>query len=90
MEHLSLCTSSQTWEKVNGSDYTTLYNSIFKNILCTKNDKDWFPLVDDLGNCKLQEIEDNISVCLDLYFLYKKEVINPVFTESKTFQNLTK
>ena len=89
VEHLGLCTSSQTWEKINGTDYTELYKKIFINILFTKNGTDWIPLVDSEGNARLKEFEENVSIGLDLFFEYKKKVINPVFTESKTIQNIT-
>lgn len=89
VEHLSLCTGWQTWEKVNGSNYSALINKVLINVIFSKNDTDWFPLVDENGNSRLPEFEDNIWVGMDLFLEYKKKVINPVFTESKTIQNIT-
>lgn len=89
MEHLGLCTDTQTWAKVNGTNFTEMYKKIFINILFTKNDVDWIPLIDTEGNSRLKELEDNISACMDLYFEYKQKVIDPVFSESKTFHNTT-
>ena len=87
IEHLGLVTSDNGSWNDEGKDYTKLFGKILVNVLYTKDDKNWIPLIDSDGNAKLPEFEDNISIGLDLFYRFKSEVLNPVFTESKTYQN---
>lgn len=89
IEHLNLVTTNNVWEKEH-DDYKGLFEKILINVLWTKDGKNWQPLVDTDGNSKLPEFEDNISIGLDLFYIFKNEVLNPVFIESKTYQNIMK
>ena len=56
----------------------------------TKDGKTWNNLIDEEGNAKLQELDVNPSIALDLFYYFKREVLLPVFTGSKTYQNSMK
>lgn len=85
---LNICTKDGN-KLVKGKNDKDYFQEILSNILWTKNDIDWFPLISEDGSSRLPEYDDQPSLGLDLLFLYKEKVINPVFTESKTFQNIT-
>ena len=55
----------------------------------TKDGNSWNPLLNANGSARLPELETHPEIGFDVYFEYVKEVISPVFIESKTFRNLT-
>ena len=88
IEHLGLVTANITED--NKTDFTEQYKKFLINVLWTKDGTNWMPLIDSEGNSKLKEFEDNVAIGLDLIYRFKNEVLNPVFTESKTFQDIIK
>lgn len=60
-----------------------------KQFIWTKDGMQWFPLIDDDGRARLPELDTNPSLMLDLMFEFRKDVLMPVFTESKTFHSPT-
>ena len=58
-----------------------------KQFIWTKDGMQWFPLVDEEGRARLQELNTHPSISLDLMFAFRKDVLMPVFTESKTFHD---
>ena len=88
IEHLNIVTLQQSWDVNKNGGYTGLLEKILINVLWTKDNKNWIPLIDSEGNAKLPEYETCPSLGLDLFIRFKNEVIEPVFTESKTFQNI--
>lgn len=60
-----------------------------KQFIWTKDGMQWFPLIDDDGRARLPELDTNPSLMLDLMFEFRKDVLMPVFTESKTFRSPT-
>lgn len=58
-----------------------------KQFIWTKDGMQWFPLIDDDGRARLPELDTNPSLMLDLMFEFRKDVLMPVFTESKTFHS---
>lgn len=89
IDHLNLVTTESAWKKQH-DDFGGIIKMMFKNILWTKTGETWVTLADDDGDSTLPELDDNIGVCLDLFYLYREKVLAPVFTESKTYQNLLK
>lgn len=89
IEHLDLVTTEGVWKKQH-DDFNGLLQRFFRNILWTKTGERWNPLVDGDGDPTLPELDDNVGVALDLFYLFKEKVLQPVFTESKTYQNLLK
>ena len=57
-----------------------------RNVVWTKNNSDWFDLMDEYGNCTLQELPP--STLLDIFFKYRNVVCLPVFTESRAYKSL--
>ena len=57
-----------------------------RNVVWTKNGSQWFDLMDEDGNCTLQEV--TAPILLDIFFKFRSTVCLPVFTESKTYQDL--
>lgn len=63
--------------------------SCLSNIIWTKDGMNWYELIDHEGRNRLPESETNPTIIFDLYTQFQTDVLVPVFTESKTFQNLT-
>ena len=61
-----------------------------RQFVWTKDGMQWFPLVDEEGRSRLPELDKFPSITLDLMFVFRKDVLMPVFTESKTFQSPSK
>ncbi|MEG1565324.1 MAG: hypothetical protein RR342_01100 [Bacilli bacterium] len=87
VEHLGLVTKNVDFERLDGEKANTFITKCLQNTIWTKDDNTWSPLVDAEGNAKLKELESNPSIALDLFYYFKRDVLAPVFTESKTFQN---
>lgn len=89
VEHLNLVTKNVNFEEMDGKDAEYFIQKCLQMTLWTKDGQTWNPLVDDEGNARLPELERNMSVGLDLFYYFKKDVLLPVFFGSKTFQKLT-
>ena len=87
---INLVTDSLDYEKSSPVVKKQFVTQCLNQVVWTKNGTEWFPLIDVDGNPRLPEMRNNPSVGFDLFFKYRTEVINAVFTESKTFQSLTK
>ena len=87
---INLVTNSLDYEKATPLQQKQFVTQCLQQITWTKNGTDWFPLVDGEGNPRLPEIKENPSIGFDLFYMFRTKVINNVFTESKTFQNLIK
>lgn len=46
----------------------------------------WSPIVNNNGSLRLEELETNLALIVDLGNLFQDEVLLPVFIESKTYQ----
>lgn len=87
IDHINLVTQ----HTAESNDYNKLNVFITKClsfIEWTKDGNVWTPLVDFEGNPRLPELADNPTIGFDVYYEFVKQVITPVFTESKTFRNL--
>lgn len=58
-----------------------------RNVVWTKDGKQWFDLMDESGNCTLAEMP--LATMLDIFFEFRNKVCLPVFTESRTYRLLT-
>ena len=87
---INLVTDSLDYEKAVPLRKKQFVTQCLEQVVWTKNGTDWYPLVDSDGNPRLPELKSNPTIGFDLFFKFRSEVINSVFTESKTFQNLTK
>lgn len=77
--------SSLTFE---GTDIDSMVQLCLGKILWSKDEgKSWTALIDAEGNSKLPELDSHPQLGLDLFYRFRKDVLTPVFTESKTFQN---
>lgn len=85
---INLVTDSIDYEKANNSRKRQFVTQCLQQVIWTKNGTDWFPLVDSDSNPRLPEFKTNPVIGFDLFFRFRRDVINPVFTESKTFQSL--
>ena len=61
-----------------------------RQFVWTKDGMQWFPLVDEEGRARLPELDKFPSITLDLMFVFRKDVLMPVCTESNTFQSPSK
>ena len=87
---INLVTDSLDYEKAVSAQKKQFVTQCLQQVMWTKNGANWYPLVDSEGNSRLPELNNNPAIGFDLFFKFRREVINSVFTESKTFQNLTK
>lgn len=90
VEHLNLVTKNVEFESLDGEKAEYFINKCLSIAMWTKDGTTWNNLVDAEGNAKLPELELNPSIALDLFYYFKKDVLLPVFTESKTFRNSMK
>ncbi len=90
IDMINLVTDSLDYEKSSPVRKKQFVTQCLQQITWTKNGTEWYPLVDGDGNPRLPELRENPSIGFDLFFKFRTDVINMVFTESKTFQNLTK
>lgn len=86
VEHLNLVTKNVEFERLDGADAEYFIKKCLQITLWTKDGSTWNALVDANGNSKLPELASHMSAALDLFYYFKKDVLLPVFTESKTFQ----
>ena len=85
---INLVTNSLDYEKAPITRQKQFVTECLQQVIWTKNGTEWFPLVDGDGNPRLPEFRANPTIGFDLFFRFRNQVINPVFTESKTFQSL--
>ena len=89
IEHLNLVTKNVDFERLDGDNAEYFIKKCLQMTLWTKDNVTWNTLVDSEGNAKLPELERKMSAALDLFYYFKKDVLLPVFFESKTFQKFT-
>lgn len=91
IEHIELAMDSATWETKGNKKTKTkdMLLGVYRNVLFSKEGGTYRELVDYEGNSNLPELDTRPNIALDLFYLFKEEVIFPVFTESKTFQKDT-
>lgn len=58
-----------------------------RNVAWTKDGEHWFDLMDENGNCTIQDLP--YSTLLDIFFKFRSVVCMPVFTESRTYRSLS-
>ena len=90
VEHLNLVTKNVEFESLDGDKAEYFISKCLSMTQWTKDGNTWNNLVDAEGNAKLPELETNPSIALDLFYYFKKDVLLPVFTESKTFRSSMK
>ena len=90
VEHLNLVTKNVDFERLEGEKADYFINKCLQNTMWSKDGTNWVPLIDAEGNAKLPELEKNPSIAFDLFYMFKRDVLAPVFTGSKTFQNFMK
>lgn len=87
IEHLNLVTKNVDFENMDGGRAEYFIQKCLENTMWSRDGENWAKLIDSEGNAKLKELDTNPSIGLDLFYYFKKEVLIPVFLESKTFQN---
>jgi len=90
VEYLNLVTKNVEFESLDGERAEYFISKCLSMTQWTKDGINWNSLVDAEGNAKLPELDRYPSIALDLFYYFKKDVLLPVFTESKTFQNSMK
>ena len=88
--HLSLVTRNTSIDSSPSEVLDNFIKQCLLNVLWTKDGNKWLPLVDDAGNSRLPEADEHPEILFDLFNSFRTEVLLPVFTESKTFQNFIK
>lgn len=90
VEHLNMVTKNVEFENMDGDKAEYFIQKCLSLAIWSKDGVNWTPVVDADGNAKLPELDTNPSIALDLFYYFKREVLLPVFTGSKTFQNSMK
>ena len=90
VEHLNLVTKNVDFERLDGDRAEYFINKCLSMTIWSRDGQNWNNLIDAEGRSKLPEFEDNVSIGLDLFYYFKRDVLAPVFLESKTFQNSMK
>ena len=85
IEHLDMMTINANKGKI---DPTALNEMCLKNAEWSKDGKTWRELIDSNNNTTLPEYDDHLGIVFDLILKFKQDVVEPVFQESKIFQNL--
>lgn len=88
VEHIGLVTKNIEFEQMDGDKADFFIQKSLQSTLWSKDGKTWNTLIDEGGNAKLPELATNPSIALDLFYKFKKDVLYPVFSESKTFQSI--
>lgn len=89
IELINLVTASVDYEKTTWDKQQEFVKNALKQVTWTKNGTEWFPLISEDGLPRLPEMQNNPTIGFDLFFAIRRDVILPVFIESKTFQHLT-
>ena len=90
IEHVELAMDSASWESKNKKIRTKeMLTNLYTNVLFSKDGTTFRELIDSEGHINLPDLDECPSAALDLYHIFKEEVIFPVFTNSKTFQKAT-
>lgn len=58
------------------------------NVLWSEDGVSWIPLLDSNKQGRCAKLDSNPSIYFDLFQIYKRDVLTPVFIESRTFQTL--
>lgn len=90
VEYLNMVTRNVEFEKLDGEKAEYFIQKCLSLAVWSKDGQTWNALIDSEGNAKLPELDANPSIALDLFYYFKREVLLPVFTGSKTFQNSMK
>lgn len=89
IEIISLVTESLEFEKSSLNKKDEFVKKCLLHVKWTKDGNKYFPLVDEEQNPHLPELAQNPTISFDLFFAFRRDVITPVFIESKTYQSLT-
>lgn len=65
-------------------------NKCLSYAIWSKDGTNWNPVLNADGTGRLPEVNDSPEIALDLFYKFKGDILTPVFTESKTFQNFIK
>lgn len=90
VEVIGLATRNISFSGVSfaGSDIESMVKLCLDKVLWSKDGGiTWTALVDSLGNAKLPELNIHPQIGLDLFYRFRRDVLSPVFIESKTFQS---
>ena len=90
IEHLNLVTKNVSFERAEGDAVEYFIKKCLSMVKWSKDGVNYNDLIDGDGNSKLPEMKANMSIALDLFYKFKSDVLAPVFTESKTFQEVTR
>lgn len=88
IEIISLVNASIDFEKETFEHKNEFIKRCLLNIVWSKDGSKYFPLIDSENNPHLPELITNPTIAFDVFYVIRKDVIMPVFTESRTYQNL--
>lgn len=88
IEIISLVTESLEFEKSSLNKKDEFVKKCLLHVKWTKDGNKYFPLIDEEQNPHLPELLTNPTISFDLFYAFRRDVITPVFIESKTCQNL--
>jgi len=88
IELINLATAAIDFETATWDRRSVLITNTLRQMQWTKNNETWFPLIEEDGSPRLPELRDQPILGFDVFFAVRRDVLTPVFTESKTFQLL--
>ena len=89
IELINLVTENMNFEDTSIERKNEFTKQCLLNVEWSKNSgANWFPLIDRDENPHLPELVNNPMIAFDIFFAFRRDVITPVFTESRTYQNL--
>lgn len=89
VDMIALITESLDYENAPIEKKSEFVNKCLQQFIWTKQDGNWYPLLDGDGNPRLPEYMQNPAIAFDLFMHFRSKVIMPLFTESKTYRDLT-
>lgn len=90
VEVIGLATRNISFSGVSfdGTDIESMIKLCLDKVMWSKDEgTTWTAVVDSLGNAKLPELNTHPQIGLDLFYRFRRDVLSPVFIESKTFQS---
>ena len=86
VEHINLVTKNIDFSSMGMDKSDAFIQRCLELTSWSKDGEHWNDLINSDGRAKLPELENSMNAALDLFFYFKKDVLMPVFTESKTYQ----
>ena len=86
---INLATENIEFDKMSLDRKDSFIKNCLLNVKWTKDESNYFPLIDKDDNPHLAELQSCPEIAFDIMYVMRRDVLLPVFTASKTYQDLT-